>query len=147
MESSSRAAARAVPVLIGAAFLALVAVVAFRGKRVPEASPPLAVDLRALGAHALGAHALGDKGIETQVPLGTALLLHLDLAGLPVPGTYAVEVNDASGVQVLQESVGARELQATVKVPSVPPGLYFVRVTAPSGELLREYGFRVMHHH
>ena len=142
MESSSRAAARALPVLIGAALLALVAVVVFQGKRVLEASPPLAVDL-----HALGAHALGDKGIETQVPLGTALLLHLDLAGLPVPGSYVVEVDDASGVQVLQEGVGAQELQATVKVPSVPPGLYFVRVTAPSGELLREYGFRVMHHH
>jgi hypothetical protein len=137
MESSSRAAARALPVLIGAALLALVAVVVFQGKRVLEDSPPLAVDL----------HAFGDKGIETQVPLGTALLLHLDLAGLPVPGSYAVEVDDASGVQVLQEGVGAQELQATVKVPSVPPGLYFVRVTAPSGELLREYGFRVMHHH
>jgi len=137
MESSSRAAARALPVLIGAALLALVAVVVFQGKRVLEASPPLAVDL----------HAFGDKGIETQVPLGVALLLHLDLAGLPVPGSYAVEVDDASGVQVLQEGVGAQELQATVKVPSVPPGLYFVRVTAPSGELLREYGFRVMHHH
>jgi hypothetical protein len=126
--------------LIGAAFLALAGVVIFQGKRVPAAPPPLDVDLHAPGAH------VGDTATETQVPLGTALLLHLDLAGLPVLGTYAVEVDDAGGVQVLQDGVGARELQAAVKVPSVPPGLYFVRLTAPSGELLREYGFRVMHH-
>jgi hypothetical protein len=131
--------------LIGAAFLALAGAVIFPGKRVPEPPPPLDVDLHAPGAH-LGDHAFGSRRTETQVPIGTALLLHLDLAGLPVLGTYTVEVDDAGGVQVLQDGVGARELQAAVKVPSVPPGLYFVRLTAPSGELLREYGFRVMHH-
>lgn len=124
--------ARALPVVVGAIFLALIAGLIYRRGYVPEALPPVEVELHA--------------GSEAQAPLGTELLLRLDLAGLPALPTYTVEMTDAPGVQVLQDNVVARDAKATVKVPRVPRGPYYVRVFRPSGELLREYRLRVMNH-
>ena len=125
----------AVPTLSGAVLLALLAMFYYDSKPIPEAPPPVGVDL----------HALGGAGTETEVPR-RELLLRLDLAGLSVRQVYTVELDDALGVKVLEDGVGAQNSTATLKVPRLPPGVYFVRVTAPSGELLREYGIRVMHH-
>jgi len=118
--------------LIGAIFVTLFAGLIYRRGYVPEASPPFEVELHA--------------DSEAQVPLGTELLLHLDLAGLPALPTYTVEMTDALGVQVLQEGVGAQAEKSTVKVPRVPRGPYYVRVLQPSGELLREFRLRVLNH-
>jgi hypothetical protein len=39
--------------------------------------------------------------------------------------------------------VPARGSKADFKVPGTQPGVYFVRVYRPPGELLREYGLEV----
>ena len=123
------AASWALPVLVGAGFLAILLVLF-----APFPRPsPVVVDL----------HALFAKDAAIDVPPNRALVLYLDLTGLPVLTTYNVEVHDGLGVQVLQDAVGAKDSKATVRVPSIPAGPYFVRVTNPEGALLREYGFKV----
>ena len=129
MGSLRSAASWALPVLVGAVFLAILAVLY---APLPRPSP-LVVEL----------HTLFAKDAAIEVPGGRALVLFLDLTGLPVLATYIVEVNDALGVQVSRDSVAAKESKATVQIPSIPAGPYFVHVTNPEGTLLREYGFKV----
>jgi hypothetical protein len=50
---------------------------------------------------------------------------------------------DRSGNRVWQATVPARGSKADFKVPGTQPGVYFVRLYRPPGELLREYGFEV----
>lgn len=132
MGSRSAAMTWILPILIGALFLMLLAGLIYQRGYAPAAPPPFATELHA--------------GSEAQAPLGTELLLRLDLAGLPAMPTYIVEMTDALGVQVLQDGVGAQDAKATVKVPRVPRGPYYVRVFQPSGEMLREFRLRVMNH-
>ena len=127
MGSLRTAASWALPASIGAGFLA---VLLYQFAPVLQRSP-LVVDLHA-------------QGVETEVPVDRSLVLLLDLGGLPVLPAYAVQVTDATGVLAFQESVGAHESKATVTIPSLPAGRYFVRVKNVPGELLRQFGFRVM---
>jgi hypothetical protein len=92
---------------------------------------PFAVDLAATRGAA----------IEAKAPAGRWLLLRLDLANLPDSSGYRLEMVDRSGNRVWQATVPARGSKADFKVPRMQPGVYFVRVYGPSGELLREYGF------
>jgi uncharacterized membrane protein len=130
MGSLRTAASWALPAVVGAGFLAV-----FLYEFAPVMQRrPLVVDLQFPSG----------QGAETEVPVDRSLVLLLSLDGLPVLPAYTVDVTDASGVEAVQESVGAHASKATVKVPSLPAGRYFVKVTKPSGELLREFGFRVM---
>jgi hypothetical protein len=63
--------------------------------------------------------------------------LQPDLSGLPSWPSYRLEVVDAAG---------ARLWQGVFPGPAAPrmrPGVYFVRLYSPAGELYREYGLEI----
>jgi len=82
-------------------------------------------------------------GIEARAPAGRALVLNLELAGLPVQPSYRVETVDRLGKVVWQGTVPSQDSKAAASLSGMPAGVYFVRVYAASGELLREYGLDV----
>ena len=123
---------RLVPALAGLALLMVAAGMWLSRLDLGEAYP-FAVNLAATRGAA----------IEAQAPAGRWLLLRLDLANLPASSGYRAEMVDRSGNRVWQATVPARGSKADFKVPGTQPGVYFVRVYRPSGELLREYGFEV----
>jgi hypothetical protein len=94
-------------------------------------------------AFAINLVATRGSGIEAKAPAGRALTLQLDLAGLPPESSFRLEVVDALGKRVWQGEVVAQDSKAVASVPQMAGGLYFLRVYAPSGKLLREYGLEV----
>jgi hypothetical protein len=123
---------RLVPALAGMA-VAIVAAGLWLSRLDMGQAHPFAVDLAATRGAV----------IEAKAPADRWLLLRLDLANLPASPGYRLEMVDRSGNRVWQDTMTARGSQAGVKVPGMPPGVYFVRVYRPPGELLREYGFEV----
>jgi len=123
---------RLVPALAGMA-VAIVAAGLWLGHLNVGEAHPFAVDLAATRGAA----------IEAKAPAGRWLLLRLDLANLPALPAYRAEMVDGSGDSIRQASVPARGSKADFKVPGTQPGVYFVRLYRPPGELLREYGFEV----
>ena len=81
--------------------------------------------------------------IEARAPAGRALVLNLELAGLPAQPSYRVETVDRLGRVVWQGTVPSEDSKAVALLPGMPAGIYFVRVYTASGELLREYGLDV----
>jgi hypothetical protein len=126
---------RLVPALAGMA-VAIVAAGLWLSRVDMGEAHPFAVDLAATRGPAL----------EAKAPAGRWLLLQLDLANLPAASWYRLEMVDRSGNRVWQATVPARGTKADFKVPRTSPGVYFVRVYRPAGELLREYGFEVQDH-
>jgi hypothetical protein len=112
--------------------LVLVAWVGVRTGRVSAPLPAMAVDLAA------------NRGaIEAHAPAGRPLLLRLDLEGLPDHGgAFPVEIVNAAGGKVWRGRAPAGS-PAHVSVAGLVAGIYFVRVSTGSGELLREYGLEV----
>jgi anti-sigma factor RsiW len=123
---------RLVPALAGLA-VAIVAAGLWLGRLDVGVAHPFAVDLAATRGSA----------IEATAPAGRWLLLRLDLSNLPASPAYRMEMVDRSGNRVWQATVPARGSKADFKVPGTQPGVYFVRLYRPPGELLREYGFEV----
>jgi hypothetical protein len=123
---------RLVPALAGMAVVMLAAGLWLGRLDLGEAHP-FAVDLAATRGAA----------IEATAPAGRWLLLRLDLANLPASSRYRLELVDRSGNRVWQATVSARGSKADFKVPGTQPGVYFVRLYRPPGELLREYGLEV----
>jgi hypothetical protein len=123
---------RLVPAMAGIAVLTVAAGVWLSRLDTGEAHP-FAADLEATRGAA----------VEAKVPAGRWLLLRLDLASLPASSWYRLEMVDRFGNRVWQATAPARESKADFKVPRRQPGIYFVRVYWPSGELLREFGFEV----
>ena len=123
---------RLVPAWAGMA-VAIVAAGLWLGRPDMGEAHPFAVDLAATRGSA----------IEATAPAARWLLLRLDLANLPVSSEYRLEMVDRSGNRVWQATVPARGSTADFKVPGTRPGVYFVRLYRPPGELLREYGFEV----
>src|ERR1039458_9030125 len=123
---------RLVPVLAGMA-VAILAAGLWLGRVDMGQAHPFAIDLEATRG----------ASIEAKAPAGRWLLLRLDLANLPASPGYRLEMVDRSGNRVWQATVPARGSKADFKVPGTQPGVYFVRVYRPPGELLREYGFEV----
>ena len=118
---------RLVPAVAALALLAIVTLVGLRmGNRGP-AGPAFAVNLAATRG----------TGIEAKAPARTPLALRVDLTGLPVWPSYGLEVVDSAGRRVWRGAVSGANIQP------LPPGIYFVRAYAPSGELLREYGLEI----
>jgi hypothetical protein len=116
---------RLVPALLAAGLLAFVVWQA--GRDVDRQPRVFAVSLAALrGSNPPG-----------PAPSGTPLDLRLDLNALPPFDSYGVEVVDRVGNRVWQ---GATAASGTAcRIAGLPAGAYFVRVSSPSGELLREY--------
>jgi hypothetical protein len=118
-----------------AAFSAIL-LIGFTGIRylpLRPAVPAASIELQAVRGAPFGAKA----------PAGAPLSLHLDIAGLP--GTaFRAETVDSQGRPVWTgqaiASPGMQEPMATATLHALRPGLYFVRLYAPTGLLLREYG-------
>jgi hypothetical protein len=77
-------------------------------------------------------------------PAGKPLTLVLDLTDLQQFSEYTLEIVDAGGHPAFQSSGAAQsnKLQITL-AKSLAAGAYFVRVYAPTRELLREYALTV----
>jgi hypothetical protein len=123
---------RLVPALAGMA-VAIVAAGLWIGRPDMGEAHPFAVDLEATRGAA----------IEARAPAGRWLLLRLDLANLPASSSYRLEMVDRFGSRIYQATVAAQGSKAGFMVPGTQPGIYFVRLYRPPGELLREYGFEV----
>jgi hypothetical protein len=123
---------RLVPALAGMAVV-VVAAGLWLGRPDMGEARPFAVDLEATRGAA----------IEAKAPAGRWLLLRLDLANLPASSRYRLEMVDRFGGRIWQATVPAQGSKAGFKVPGTQPGIYFVRVYGPPGELLREFGFEV----
>ena len=123
---------RLVPALAGLA-VAVVAAGLWIGRPDLGQAHPFAVDLVATRGAA----------IEAKAPAGRWLLLRLDLANLPASSWYRLEMVDGAGNRVWQATVPAQGSKEGFKAPGTQPGIYFVRVYWPPGQLLREYGFEV----
>jgi hypothetical protein len=70
---------------------------------------------------------------EVKAPAGVPLALQPDLTGLPPFNSYRLEMVDQSGRNVWKGTFPG--LPATAETA----GIYFVRISSPAGELLREY--------
>ena len=121
-----------VPALAGMA-VAIVAAGLWLNRPDTGEAHPFAIDLAATRGAA----------IEATAPAGRWLLLRLDLSNLAASPWYRLEMVDRSGNRVWQATVPAQGSKAGFKVPGTGPGVYFVRLYRPPGELLREYGFEV----
>jgi hypothetical protein len=86
-----------------------------------------------------------NRGSELQrVPAGRPLTFTLDVTGLPVLPAYDVEAVDAKGA--VQAQFHAVTAQSGIEIrlsEGLRRGNYFVRIYAPSRDLLREYGVQV----
>jgi anti-sigma factor RsiW len=74
-----------------------------------------------------------------QAKAGERLALSPDLTGLPALPSYRMEVVDAIGRPVAR----AEWKHSPLITPRLAAGMYFVRISSPAGELLREYGLAV----
>lgn len=74
------------------------------------------------------------RGTASTAPSGQALELKIDLKDLPPGDDYRVEVVDATGRRVWFGGTPARLTEG------LAPGQYWVRLSTPNGEQLREYG-------
>ncbi len=117
-----------IPVFAAAACALLVLLFATRSG---SPQPAIAVNLTALRSNGSGISA----------PAGRGLQLHPDLTGLTAANTYSLEIVDPSGKAVWQGALNSGP--DGVLVPAQKAGLYFVRVSLPHGELLREYGLEI----
>jgi hypothetical protein len=118
-----------IPTFAAVACLVLVIVVAASRYRVLQ--PAIAVGLTALRSNGSGITA----------PAGRSLRLQPDLTGLAAESSYRLEIVGRSGQSLWQGSFSPGP--AGVTVPGQAPGLYFVRVYLPQGELVREFGLDV----
>ena len=94
-------------------------------------APPVAVALLTTRSNAAAAHA----------PAARPLLLQPSLEGLAGHPSYRLEMVDRTGRRVWQGVLGAGQTGATA--PAASTGLYFVRLSTPSGDLLREYALQI----
>ena len=86
----------------------------------------------------------GVEDLTKAAPAGRPLTLVLDLTGLPQCPEYKFEVVRASGSPVFQASAAPQgnRLHASLS-GGLAADAYFVRVSTPTGELLREYALLV----
>jgi len=83
-------------------------------------------------------YAMRGASLSAKVSAGRPLLLTPDLTGLPDYSSYHLQVVNAAGKPVF---TGTVELRGKgIKMNGVRAGMYYVRLSSPAGELLREYG-------
>lgn len=88
------------------------------------------------------------RGIDNSAPgavlAGKPLKLIPDLTGLPSFSEYGVEVVEGGGHAAYQSKASLQNSRLEVTLTrGLHRGAYFVRVSAPGGELLREYALVV----
>ena len=120
------------PLIAAAALLVVLVWLGAQASRLNAPEPAVAVALAA------------NRGVlEAHAPAGRALLLALDLEGLPeTPRAFRLEIVNSARERVWQGSA-PNGRTARAAVPAMASGVYFVRVLAARGELLREYGLEV----
>ena len=95
---------------------------------------------RAVGPRVSVALEVTRGATTTQAPAGRPLLLHPQLEGLPAQAGYRMEIVDQKGGRVFgQEFATGKAIDA----PAQKPGVYFVRLYAREGNLLREFGLNI----
>jgi hypothetical protein len=133
LEARRRFFPRLIPLFSAAGLIVLVALATLWLGNRATATPAYAVNLVSTRG----------SGIDAKAPPGRALNLSLELTGLPTQPSFRVEMVDRLGTVVWRGTAQPRDSKAAVSVPGMPGGIYFVRVYAPPGELLREYGIEV----
>ncbi|MDX2153054.1 MAG: hypothetical protein SFV54_20085 [Bryobacteraceae bacterium] len=114
-----------------AAALALLVVGIFIAPRLPLFSPtPVAVTLSVIRGPELGADA----------PSDSPLRLRVDLRELPEHDRYRLDIVGATGELIRSAEVGRNGGFLTAEWHGGAPGRYWVRLHAPDGQLLREFG-------
>jgi hypothetical protein len=85
------------------------------------------------------------RGTDTQGhgPSRRPLLLQPDLNGLPASSYYRLDLVTISGAPIWQGLLSVQTQPPTALLPPQSRGAYFVRVSLPSGELLREYALEL----
>ena len=120
------------------AVLVLVIVpVSLRQRGEGQSAKPYSLSLRSMRALAG----------ETQAPVGTPLLLDLDITGLPQSASYDIQIVNGDGQRLWQDIVPAQGSAVHTKAAPLRLGTYFVRVYEPAGALLKEYELRVTEKH
>ena len=76
------------------------------------------------------------RGGTSEAPAGKPLDLKIDLKDVPPAAGYRVEIVDATGQRVWFGGTPALVTQGLI------PGIYWVRLSTDSGDLVREYGLR-----
>jgi hypothetical protein len=90
---------------------------------------------------ALAAFRGGDSGAFFDGPARRPLELTIDAPDLPAAAGYRVEVVGATGREAWSGAATAPMSPSIAK--GLPPGIYWVRLYAPHGEWLREFGLRL----
>jgi hypothetical protein len=106
-----------------AAVLLITCLTALLSWRTPSSEPRTVV----LDAH---------RGGTSEAPAGKPLDLKIDLKDVPPAAGYRVEIVDATGQRVWFGGTPALITQGLI------PGIYWVRLSTDSGDLVREYGLR-----
>ena len=85
------------------------------------------------------------RGTDTQAhgPSQRPLILQPDLTGLPAVPSYRLDIVTSFGAPVWHGVLQVQTQSPAVLVPPQPRGVYFVRVSLASGELLREYALEL----
>jgi len=83
-----------------------------------------------------------DRGatVGAKAPAGREIALHFDMLGLPDLPSYELEIVDRWGGPVARVTAAP----GSASVPALRAGRYYIRLYAPGGQLLREYGFEVL---
>lgn len=76
-------------------------------------------------------------------PSGRVLVLQPDLNGLVDAPSYRLELVNAFGAPIWRGTLSGRAKSAAAIVPPRSPGVYFVHLSLPSGQLLREYSLEL----
>jgi hypothetical protein len=124
---------RPLPAFAAAAVALLLVFAGVRFFQSGPALPPVAVTLQATRG----------AGIEGNVPANRPLVLKLDVSTLDVQHSHRVEIVDQSGREVWSGKADRVDSNLPVAIPGLRAGIYFVRVYATEGRLLREYGLEV----
>ncbi|HEX3878747.1 MAG TPA: hypothetical protein VHW24_17285 [Bryobacteraceae bacterium] len=82
--------------------------------------------------------AMRGSDVSAFAPSGRPLTLKPDLTGLTPAPAYHMQIVDGAGSPVWEGSLKSGA-GSSVNVPELGTGLYFVRVSLASGQLLREY--------
>lgn len=109
-------------------------------------APALMRMLGRLPAQAAPVELAAFRGTESmaQGPADRPLDLSIDAADLPVFAAYRITVVTSSGRSRWSGIAAAQSGRLLAHIPEhLPPGVYWVRLSAEPGELLREFGLRV----
>jgi hypothetical protein len=87
--------------------------------------------------------AMRGTGTEAQGPSKQPLILQPDLTGLPPSPSYSMDLVSVDGAPVWHGVLSAQADPPAALVPAQPRGNYFVRLSLPSGQLLREYALQL----